>query len=114
MAVEVYELQVGPLVRSALAFGVQVMPVEGFSVEEGSSAVATPSPLGVRQADEPGWQFFDLSPFASDPVTAQGGIVRGGRAFYEHVPLYGRPGELQEVGSCALVPKDPPIGALRV
>jgi hypothetical protein len=114
VAVEVYELQVGVLICSALAFGVQVMLVEGFSVEEGSSAVSAPSPLGVCQADEPGRQLADLSLFASDPVTSKGGIVRGGRTLYEHVPLYGCPGELQEVGSCALVPENPPVGALGV
>ncbi len=70
VAVEVYELQVGVLICSALAFGVQVMLVEGFSVEEGSSAVSAPSPLGVCQADEPGRQLADLSLFASDPVTS--------------------------------------------
>ena len=48
VAVEMYELQVGPLIRSALAFGTQVVPVESFSVEEGSFAVATASQLGVR------------------------------------------------------------------
>jgi hypothetical protein len=60
VAVEVYELQVGLLLRSAFAFGVQVVAVEGFSIEEGGSAMATPSPLGVCQADEPGRQLFDL------------------------------------------------------
>jgi hypothetical protein len=54
VAVEVYELQVGVLIRSAFAFGAHVMAVEGFSVEEGSSAVATPSPLAVCQADQLG------------------------------------------------------------
>ena len=114
MAVEVYELQVGPFIRTALAFGMQVVAVEGFSIEEGGSAMSAPSPLAVCQADEPGWQLFDLSPFALAPVALQGGIVRGGSTLYEHVPLYGRPGELEEVGSCALVPKYPPVGALRV
>jgi hypothetical protein len=70
VAVEVYELQVGLLVRPALAFRVQVMAVEGFSVEERSSTVSAPSPLAVSQADEPGWQLFDLSPFAPDPVAS--------------------------------------------
>ncbi len=64
MAVEVYEVQVGVLIRSAFTFGVQVMLVEGCSVEERSSTMGAPSPLGVCQADEPGWQLFDLSPFA--------------------------------------------------
>jgi hypothetical protein len=68
VAIEVYELQVGVLIRSALAFGAQVMAVEGFSAEEGSSAVATASLLGVSQADEPRWQVIDLSPFARAPV----------------------------------------------
>ena len=54
VAVEVYELQVGVLIRSAFAFGAHVMAVEGFSVEEGSSAVATPYPLAVCQADQLG------------------------------------------------------------
>jgi hypothetical protein len=47
-------LQVGLLLRSAFAFGTQVMAVEGFSVEEGSSAMATPSPLAVCQTDQLG------------------------------------------------------------
>src|SRR5215217_6949076 len=70
VAVEVHELQVGAFVRSALAFGSQVVAVEGFSVEQGSSAMATPSPLGACQAHEPGWQeiVVDLAPFALYPV----------------------------------------------
>jgi len=93
-----------------------VVAVEGFSIEQGFSAMVAESPLGARQAHEPGRQevVVELAPFALYPVASQVGIVRGGGAFYEHVPLYGRPGELQEVGSGFLVPEDPPVGALGV
>ena len=70
VAVEVYQLQVGVLLRSAFAFGVQVMPVEGFSVEEGSSTMGASSPLAVDEADEPWRQLFDLSSFALVPVAS--------------------------------------------
>ena len=104
------------LFRSAFAFGKQVVAVEGFSVEEGSSAMVAESPLGACQAHESGRQgvVVELAPFALDPVALQLGIVRGGCAFYENVPPYGRPGELQEVGSGFYVPEDPSVGALGV
>ena len=54
------------------------MALEGFSVEQGFSAMATESPLGAGQAHEPGWQqiVVDLAPFALYPVTSEVGIVR--------------------------------------
>jgi hypothetical protein len=61
-------------VRPALAFGQQVMAVEGFSVEKRSSAVSTASLLGAGQAGEPGRQqaLLELSPLALYPVTSEG------------------------------------------
>jgi hypothetical protein len=92
------------------------MAVKGLTVEEGCPAMDAKPPLGVGQAVEPGRQktFVELSPLALYPVASDGGIVRGGGVLYEHVPPYGRPGELQEVASRALVSEHPPVGPFGV
>jgi len=48
------------------------MALEGFSVEQGFSAMAAESPLGACQAHEPGRQeiFVELAPFTLSPVTS--------------------------------------------
>ena len=115
VTVEVYEAQVPRLFRLRVSPALQVMHLQFFPVEQGCPAMAAPPLLSMGQPLLPERQSLCFTLLARCPVTpARRRVVRGSRTFYEHVPLYGHPGELQEVRSRAFVSEHPPGRALWV
>jgi hypothetical protein len=77
--------------------------------------MAAQSLLGARRSFLPRRQVLRVAPPSSfGPIVLQRGIVHGGGAFYERVPLDWNPGEFEQVRAGALVSEYPPIGAFQV
>src|SRR5262249_16918792 len=114
VTVQVYQDQVAVLVRPALPFRPQVVPLKLLTVDEKHPAHRADPVLRLGHLHVTEGQVADIYPPPFPPVFPKIRVVGGGGTADQDVALDREPAELQQVTPGALVAKHPRVVRLRV
>jgi len=109
VTIQVDESKVAVAILPTLVSGFSVVDVKLFIVEERSPTPQATSPLTVGELLETWEQKLDFGLLPFLPILLERRVVRGCRAFDQHMVLTPEPGKLQEIGTRAFVAKHPDI-----